>query len=328
MKGFDAGSLGELRRSMLRVVVTRLLWSLPLLFVVSVVTFLLVSLTPGDPARTILGVNGTPQEYLQLRHALGLNLPIYSQYGHWLGRALDGNLGISLFNGEPVTTLLDSRLVVSLTLISFSTLVSVVIGVGLGVASAVRSGVAARVVDVIAKLGLSVPNFVVGLLLVLVFAVKLHLFPATGFVYFSAAPWQWFRALVLPVVTLSLAGATILAQQTRDAMEEALSQPFIHVLHANGFTRRSIVYRHALRTAAISIASLVGVVFVGLLSGTVLVETVFALPGLGAYAVQVTEQHDIPVIQGIALYFTFVVIAVNLAIDLLIAWLNPRVRIA
>jgi peptide/nickel transport system permease protein len=313
---------------MLRVVVKRLLWSLPLLFVVSVVTFVLVSLTPGDPARTILGVNGTPQEYQQLRRELGLNLPLYSQYGRWLGRVFQGNLGTSLFNGEPVTSLLDSRLVASLTLISLSTLLALVIGVGLGVASAVRSGFAARIVDVVAKLGLSVPNFIVGLLLVLVFAVKLNLFPATGYVNFSASAWQWARSLVLPVVTLALAPSTILAQQTRDAMEEVLGQPFIHVLVANGFRRRSILYRHALRAAAIPIVSLVGVIFVGLLSGTVLVETVFALPGLGAYAVEVTEQHDIPVIQGIALYFTLVVIAVNLAIDLLYAWLNPRVRIA
>jgi len=313
---------------MLRVVVRRLLWSLPLLFTVSVVTFVLVSLTPGDPARTILGVNGTPQEYQQLRQELGLNLPLYAQYGHWLGEVLRGDLGTSLFNGEPVTTLLDSRLVASLTLISLSTLLALIIGVGLGVASALRSGVPARIVDVIAKFGLSVPNFIVGLLLVLVFAVKLNLFPATGFVNFSASPWQWARSLVLPVATLALAPSTILAQQTRDAMEEVLGQPFIHVLEANGFKRRSIVYRHALRAAAIPIVSLVGVVFVGLLSGTVLVETVFALPGLGAYAVQVTEQHDIPVIQGIALYFTFVVIAVNLIVDLLYAWLNPRVRIA
>lgn len=313
---------------MLRVVVMRLLWSLPLLFIVSAVTFVLVSLTPGDPARTILGVNGTPQEYQALRAELGLNQPLWVQYGHWLARAAHGNLGTSLFNGEPVTTLLGTRLGVSLTLIGLSTALALLTGLIVGVASAVRVGVAARIVDVVAKLGLSVPNFIVGLVLVLVLAVKIRLFPAIGWVSISSSPWEWFRSLVLPVVTLALAGTTLIAQQTRDAMLDALDQPFIHVLDANGFSRRSIVYRHALRSAAIPVVSVTGVVFVGLLSGTVLVETVFALPGLGSYAVQVTEQHDIPVVEGIALYFTLVVIAVNLIVDLIYAWLNPRVRLS
>ena len=168
----------------------------------------------------------------------------------------------------------------------------------------------------------------VGLVLIYVFAVTFHLFPSTGYVTFGGSPSQWLQSLVLPVVTLSLAGITVIAQQTREAMSDALGQDFVRVLRANGFAPHSIIYRNVLRSAGIPIISTIGVVFVSLLSGTVLVETIFALPGLGAYAVQVTEQHDIPVIQGIALYFTLVVVVVNLVVDLAYVWLNPRIRLS
>lgn len=309
-----------------RVVARRALWSIPLLFGVSISTFVLVSLTPGDPARTILGQNGTQAEYEALRQQLGLNQPLWEQYWRWLSHVLRGDLGTSLFTGQPVTMLLDGRLTVSLTLIVGATLLSTVAGVLIGVASALRGGFAGRSVDVVAKLGLAIPTFILGLVLVLAFAVRLQAFPATGFVPFRDSPGEWLRSLVLPVVTLSVAGVTIVAQQTRDAVLDALNLDFVRVLQANGFSRRSIVYRHVLRSAAIPIVSLIGVVFVSLLSGTVFVETIFALPGLGSDAVQATEQHDIPLIQGVALYFALIVIVVNLLVDLLYTWLNPRVR--
>ena len=312
---------------MIKVIARRLFWSLPLLFVVSLLTFVLVSLTPGDAARTILGANGTTAEYQALRTQLGLNRPLWQQYWLWLDHVLHGNLGTSVFNGVSVATLLNSRLVVSLTLIIGSTLVATALGLLIGVFGALRGGVIASCLDVVSRLGIAIPNFVVGLVMIIVFSVKLGLFPATGFVPFSASPSEWFRSLVLPIFTLSLAGITIIAQQTRNSMQDVMNLTFIRVLEANGFQRRSIIFRHALRSAAIPIASLIGVVFVGLLSGTVLVETVFALPGLGSYAVQVTEQHDIPVIQGIALYFTLIVIAVNLLVDLIYTFINPKVRV-
>ena len=313
---------------MLRIVVSRALWSVPLLFVVSIFTFVLVSLTPGDPARTILGVNGTPQQYQALRQALGLNKPLWEQYWEWLSKALGGDLGRSLFTGQPVTTLLDTRLVVSLTLIIGSTLIATLFGIFLGILAALRGGAMGATIEAVGKIGLALPNFIIGLIFVYVFAVTLHAFPATGFVFFSTSPSLWLQSLVLPVATLALAGTTLIAAQTRQSMLETLNLDFVRVLEANGFTRRSIVYRHALRSAAIPIISMVSVVFIGLLSGTVLVETIFALPGLGSYAVQVTEQHDIPVVQGIALYFTVVVVIVNFATDLLYGWLNPQVRAA
>lgn len=313
---------------MLRIIVRRILWSLPLVFIVSALTFVLVSFTPGDAARTILGANGTQAEYEALRRSLGLNLPLWDQYWHWLDGAIHGHLGNSVFNGTPVTTILNGRLIVSITLIALSTLLSTVVGVGIGVFGALRGGAFARALDVLGRIGIAVPNFVAGLLLIILLSVKLGWFPATGFVPFSSSPSLWLKSLVLPVITLSLAPTTIIAQQTRNSMQDAMQQRWVRVLEANGIRRRSVVFRHALRNASIPVVSVIGVIFVGLLSGTVLVETVFALPGLGQYAVQATEQHDIPVIQGIALYFTFVVIAVNLVVDLLYTLLNPKVRIA
>jgi peptide/nickel transport system permease protein len=310
----------------LRIIVRRVLWSVPLLFVVSVLTFVLVSFVPGDAARTILGTNGTQAEYDALRQQLGLNLPLWDQYAHWLAGVLHGRLGNSVFNGEPVATLLDGRLVVSITLIVLATFLAAIVGISTGVTGAVRGGVPARALDALGRLGIAIPNFVVGLVLVIVVSAKLGLLPPTGFVSFSSSPLLWAKSLVLPVLTLSLAPMTIIAQQTRSSMFEVMHERFIRVLEANGIRRRSIIFRHALRNAAIPVVSVIGVVFVGLLSGTVLVETVFALPGLGQYAVQATEQHDIPVIQGISLYFTCVVIVVNLAVDLLYATLNPKVR--
>jgi peptide/nickel transport system permease protein len=311
---------------MLRLIGYRLLISVPLLFGVSVLTFVLVSLTPGDAARTILGANGTPQQYAQLRHQLGLDQPLYGQYGHWLDRVVHGNLGNSLFTGEPVTQALNERLSVTLSLIIAATVLSAILGVALGVLSALRTGTLGRAVDVMSLAGLALPNFWLGLLLVTLLAVEIHLFPATGYVPLSQSIGDWARALVLPVVTLVVGGVAVVAKHTRDSMLDVLRRDFIRTLRANGVSEWSIVFRHALKNAAIPVVTVLGLIFVSLLSGTVLVESVFVLPGLGSLAVQATNQHDIPVIQGVAIYFTLIVITVNLLVDLTYGWLNPKVR--
>lgn len=311
---------------MVRLIGYRLLISVPLLFGVSILTFVLVSLTPGDAARTILGTNGTPQQYAQLRHQLGLDQPLYAQYGHWVERVLHGNLGSSLFTGEPVTQALNERLSVTLSLIIGATALSALLGIGLGVLSALRTGSLGRLVDVLSLAGLALPNFWLGLLLVTLLAVKVHLFPATGYVPLNQSVGEWARALVLPVVTLMVGGVAVVAKQTRDSMLDVLRRDFIRTLRANGLPERSIIVKHALKNAAIPVVTVLGLIFVSLLSGTVLVESVFVLPGLGSLAVQTTNQHDIPVIQGVAVYFTLIVVTVNLLVDLTYGWLNPKVR--
>jgi peptide/nickel transport system permease protein len=225
-----------------------------------------------------------------------------------------------------VTQIIASRLAPTLSLVIGSLLFSALIGIGLGVVSARRAGPLARLTDVISLLGISIPNFWLGLVLVTLFAVALPLFPATGYVAFGSSPGQWSRALVLPVVTLGVGGVATIAKQTRDAMSTELGRGYVTAMRAQGLPERSIVYRHALKNAAIPVTTVLGLMFVGLFSGTVLIENVFAYPGLGGLVVQATAQHDIPVVEGIALTFAIFVVIANLAVDLLYGWLNPKAR--
>ncbi|MEU6284776.1 ABC transporter permease [Streptomyces sp. NPDC047028] len=311
-----------------RLVVRRLLSSAPLLFLVSALTFVLVSLVPGDPARTIVGQHATVEQYEAVRAQLGLDQPLPVQYWHWLVRVFHGDLGTSLFSGEPVTSVLDNRLPVSLSLILAGTLVSGILGLLLGLLSARRGGLLVRAVDALALLGLAVPAFWFALVLIAVGAVRLRWFPVTGYVPFADDPAGWARSLVLPVLSLSLSAVAIIAKQTRDSVLDTFGRDFIRVMQANGFSRRSILYRHVLRNAALPLVTVLGVVLVSLLAAAVFVETVFAMPGLGSLTQQATVQHDIPVIQGAVLYITVLVVLVNLLVDLAYSRLDPRVRAA
>jgi peptide/nickel transport system permease protein len=315
------------RNPVLRVVARRCAIAVPLLLVVSALTFILVSLTPGNAAEEILGTSATPAEYAALERALGLNLPIYEQYWNWLEHALTGNLGQSIFTSQPVTQEIGQRLPVTLSLLVGALVVSAVAGVGLGVFSALRGGAVGRAADALALIGFSLPSFWVGAELIVIFAVWRNWFPATGYVSISASPAGWLHSLVLPVFTLSLYGIASLAKQTREAMLDALASEHIRMALANGIPRRSIVFRHALRNASMRVVTVFGLLAVGLLGGTVLVENVFALPGLGSLMVNAATEHDIPVVAGIAVCFTLMVVAINLAVDLAYVWLNPRVRI-
>jgi peptide/nickel transport system permease protein len=311
----------------LRSVGRRLWLSVPLLFGVSILTFVLESLTPGNPAAAILGTQATPETTAALSRQLGLNQPIYDQYWHWLERVLHGDLGRSILTQEPVTSLLDARLSVTLSLIVGTVLVSSVAGIALGIASALRGGVLGRAVDALSLTGLAVPNFWLGYLLVLAFAIALPIFPATGYVAIGDSSLDWLRSLVLPVFALSVGGISIIAKQTRDAMLDVLQREFIRALRARGVSQRSIVYRHALRNALPNVVTLIGLFVVSLLLGTTLIESVFALPGLGSEVVLATSQHDLPVIEGVALYFTLIVIVVFILVDSICAWLDPKVRL-
>jgi peptide/nickel transport system permease protein len=312
---------------LVRVVVRRLLLAAPLLFVVSALSFVLVSLTPGDAAREILGPTASPEEYAQLRQSLGLDQPIYEQYWHWLQHALAGDLGTSLLTGEEVTQAINVRLPTTLSLIVLSLLVIAVAGVSLGVLSAVRGGPVGRFVDTFSLLGYALPSFWVGALLVSLFAVKLGWFPAIGYVPLADSPEQWLRSLALPVIALSLHSVAVLVKQTREAMLDALGSEYVRMARANGIPERSLRYRHALKNASIRVITILGLITVGLLGGTVIVESVFALPGVGGLAVNASVRHDIPVVQGIVVYFTVIVVVVNLVIDVAYTWLNPKVRV-
>ncbi|MEN8651333.1 ABC transporter permease [Streptomyces sp. 21So2-11] len=312
--------------AIIRLVVRRLLSSTPLLFLVSALTFVLVSLVPGDPARTIVGQHATVDQYNAVRLQLGLDEPLPIQYWDWLVGVFHGDLGSSLFSGEPVTSVLNSRLPVSLSLIVAGTILSGILGVSLGLLTARRGGFLVKVVDGLSLVGLAVPAFWFALVLIAIWSVKLRWFPVTGYVPFSEDPAQWGRSLVLPVVSLSLGAVAMIAKQTRDSVLDTLGRDFIRVMQANGFSQRSILYRHVLRNAALPVVTVLGVVLISLLATGVFVETVFAMPGLGLLTQQATIQHDIPVIQGAVLYITVLVVLVNLLVDLAYRQLDPRVR--
>ena len=313
---------------MLATIGHRLLLSIPLLLVVTLLTFVLNSLSPSDLARTMLGADGTQEQYLELRQELGLDRPVVVQYGAWLGKAFGGDLGASYLTKERVTAMLNPRLGVTLSIMVGVMLVCVTIGLLLGVLSALRGGWVGRTIDVLSLVGLMLPSFFVALLFIIVFAVWLRLLPATGYVMFSQSPAGWAQSLVLPILSVAFLPIANIAKQTREGMNDVLRRDFIRALRAGGVPERSVVWKHALRNAALPVVTVLGLVMIGAISGTVFVERVFVLPGLGSLAVDAAQQNDIAVLQGATLYFGLLAVAINLLVDLSYGWLNPRVRVS
>jgi peptide/nickel transport system permease protein len=308
------------------VIARRLLLAVPLIFLVSALTFVLAALIPGDPAYTILGTSATPASAAALDKQMGFDLPVWVQYWHWLDGALHGNLGTSFLSYQPVTSIIAARLPVTLTLVIGGTLLGAAGGILLGVVSAVRAGPAGRSTEILQMLGMAIPNFWLGLILIEVFAVRLHWFPAVGFVSFTASPAGWARSLALPLIALSVPAFTGIAKQTRDGVRDAMSRDYVRMLRACGIPEWRIIWVHALRNAAIPVLTFIGMLFIGLTSGTVFVESVFAMSGIGSAAQSATQEHDLAVIQGVALVYCLVVVAANLLTDLAYGWVNPKAR--
>jgi peptide/nickel transport system permease protein len=240
---------------------------------------------------------------------------------------VQGDLSISLLSKQSVAQVVTgTRLMVTLSLLVGALTLSLVLGVAFGMIGAIRGGVVGRTVDAFSVIGYAIPSFWMGAVLISIFAVKLGWLPATGYVAFSESPTEWFRSLILPWIALALGPIAAVARYTREAMLDVLSSEHVRMLWANGIPPRSIYFKHALKNSAPRIITILGLIVVGLLTGTVLVEAVFALPGVGQLAVISTNSHDLPMIQGIVVMFTLVVIVVNLFVDLAYTWLNPRVR--
>jgi peptide/nickel transport system permease protein len=308
------------------VILKRLALSIPLVFAVTAITFILISLTPGDAADAIYGAEGNPAAKAAMRKELGLTRPLPSQYGHWVSRAVQGDFGKGINDHSPVSHFLKLRVWASVSLIVGALLVSIVVGLSLGVFSAVRGGIAGRFVDVLSLLGVALPSFIMGVILIVVFASIFRWFPATGYIPLTQSPWQWFRSLVLPVVALAFPGIATIARVSRESMLDVLGREHIRTLRLNGFPERSIILRYALKNAAIPVVTVVGLTFVGLLSGTVLVETVFSIGGLGSLVRTAATDHELSVVLALVTCFTLVVVVMNLLIDLAYSWLNPKVR--
>lgn len=312
---------------MTRLVLSRLWTTVVLLLVVSALTFVLVSLVPGDAARAILGPQASQSQYTALRNQLGLNLSVPEQYARWLWHAVTGDLGTGIFNGQPVGSLVAQRLPVTVSLTAGALGLGLVLGVLGGFVSAVRGGWFGRTLDSLSLLGFAIPSFWAAALLISAFAVYLGWFPVTGYVDFTDSPWQWVQSLTLPVIALGLPSTAAFAMQTRDAVAEVLTSEHVRIARANGLAERAIVWRHALKHASLRIVTVLGVQAIAVLTGSVVIEQIFALPGLGSLTVAAVTQHDLPVLQGAVLVFTVIVAAVNLLTDLSYQYLDPRTAI-
>lgn len=313
---------------MTSVLLRRILLAIPLIIVVSMVMFVLASLVPGDQARTILGENASPQQVEALREQLGLNLPLYQQYANWALSAARGDFGASIFSGQSVVSVVATRLPVTLSLMVLSTALIAVVGGALGLFSALRGGWFGRFLDAASLVGLAVPSFAIAILLLSLFAVALPVFPATGYVSLEESVVGWLWALVLPTIALSLGGTTLVAKQMRDSVKGVLERDYIRAMRANGIRPGSILFRHVLKNASIPAVTILGMGIIAALTGSVFVENVFVLPGLGTLATQATLNHDLPVLLGLGVFFTVMVVIVNLVVDLLYGVLNPKVRVA
>lgn len=298
--------------------------SVILFFVISALIFLLVSLSPGDAARAIVGPTASIERYEQVRQELGLDLPVWQQYGRWLSGLFHGDLGRSIVSGVPVTQVLSDRLEPTLALMISTFICASVLGIVLGVIGASRPGIIGKAADVGSVVGAAVPSFWIGLVLATVFAVQLRWFPTSGYSPIVDGFGPWLSHMILPVATLTIGGTALLAKQTRDAVAEQLAQPYIVLLRAHGVSERRILWRHALRGAAIPIVTILGMKMIGLTGGTVLVESVFVIPGFAGYSVNATLLHDLPVVQAITLIFTIVIIITNLIVELAYARLNVK----
>jgi peptide/nickel transport system permease protein len=309
-----------------RYVARRLLAAIPILVVVATATFFLVQLTPGDPAEIVLGTTVTKQQVREFDHQLGLDRPITAQYTTWVSKAVRGDLGTSLVTGEKVSGKVKSAFAATAWLALLATLLSVVIGVPLGMIAAVRGGAFDRALVVVCSFLQGLPVFWLGAGLAYLFAVDLRVFPVSDYVSLSDSPGQWITHLILPVLAISAGSLAFIAFQARAAVTTALGQEYVRTLQALGISRRRILFRHVLRNASIPIVTIAGLGFVFTLGGVVLVETVFNLSGLGTLILGAVQTHDPPVVQGAVLAFTLVVIVVNLVVDIATAMLDPRAR--
>lgn len=312
---------------MARYLLGRFVVSLGLLFLVSVIVFLLLELLPGDPAATILGENATRETIEALRLDLGLNEPISVRYFDWLGGVLRGDLGTSLFTSYEVSRAIGDRAAPTLSLVGLSLLVSVLVGVPLGVLAGWRSGsILDRVLTVGASIGLAVPVFWSGVVLALFLGLRWELLPATGWVAFGDDPVGWLQHIILPVVALAMTGLAEITRQTRAGMIDVLQSDFIRTSRAGGLRESSVVGKHALKNSMIPIITVAGLQVSRLFGLTILIEQVFNIPGLGTLFVEAVFKRDITMIQGITLLLSAVVILINFLVDVSYGWFNPRLR--
>lgn len=312
---------------MIRFILKRLLILIGTLFLISGVIFIVLRVIPGDPAQIILGIQATPESLQELRQKLGLDLPWSTQYGNWILQACQGELGNSIAYDMPITTLIGSRLLVTVPLALLSIFFAVLSSIPLGIyAARHRNRIGDYGVMMFSQVGLAVPAFWAGILLILVFAVNLQWFSAGGFKPWGESLWGALKSLLLPALSLGLIRGAVLARQTRSSMLETLNEDFIRTARAKGLAETVVVYKHALRNMLIPVVTIIGLQMGELLAGAIVIENVFHLPGLGRLIFLAIGQRDLPVVQGVSLLIASFIVIINCTVDLLYGVIDPRIR--
>jgi len=313
---------------MLTYAIRRLISLAISLVLISLLIFTVMRIIPGDPAQMMLGTEAEPETLEILRDKLGLDEPLIVQYLSWARGVLTGNLGDSLRYNVPISALISSRLLVTAPLAGIAILLSILLGVPTGLyAGTHRNQMGDYGVMIFSQIGLAVPAFWFGILLMLIFAVQLHWFPAGGFIPWTRSVSGAFKSLILPAIALGIIRAAVIARLSRSALLEVLHQDYIRTARSKGLVEHIILYKHALRNALIPIITIVGMQFAALLAGTIIIENVFYLPGLGRLAFQAISQRDLPVVQDIVLLIAVMVVGMNLLVDLTYVLLDPRIRL-
>jgi peptide/nickel transport system permease protein len=305
----------------------RILAAIPVMAVVALFVFLLLRLTPGDPAAIIAGDMATPEQLERIRVTLGLHQPIHVQFITWVQRLLSGDFGVSLLSNKPVTTLISQRLEPTISLALLTIFLTIIISVPMGVLAAWRHGSwIDNMVMSASVLGFSIPVFVIGYILIQIFALNLGLFPVQGFTSISKGLIPFLERAILPALTLASIYIALIARMTRAAMLDVLGEDYVRTARAKGLDEKVVLFRHALRNAAVPILTVIGTGFALMISGVVVTESVFNIPGLGRLTVDAILARDYPVIQGLILFTSGIYVLINLLIDLSYAFLDPRIR--
>ena len=310
-------------------ILQRLFSTLIVIFGITFVVFMIIQLVPGDPARVVLGVAASEENVAALRERLGLNRPIWEQYGSWLSELAQGDLGNSLVTGQPVLEQILQRLPATLVLATAGLIVGLLIGLPAGIMSALKPhSPLDTTTSILSQIGVSIPDFWLGILLVLLFSLTLGWLPSQGYTPFSQDPVDWFRHLILPALTVGIISGSIQTRFNRSAMLEVLHQDYIRTARAKGLRETLVVNRHALRNALIPIITILGLQLTALLSAVVVVEVVFSWPGLGRLTLEAVLDRDYPLLQGAVFTIATLLALVNLGTDLLYAFIDPRIEYA
>jgi peptide/nickel transport system permease protein len=312
---------------MLAFLIRRIVSTFIVMAIVAVIIFLLVRIAPGDPVAILVGDNASPDQILAVRKQLGLDDPILIQFWRWASRVLVGDLGISIFSNEPVAKLIGQRLEPTLSLAATTIILAVVVAVTAGIVAAWQVGTwIDRIVMALSVASFSVPVFVVGYVLIYVFAIQLRWLPVQGYQPIADGLVNWLRHLVLPSIALGLAYVALIARITRTAMLEVLAEDYIRTARAKGVATGPVLLKHALKNAGVPIVTVIGIGIALLIGGVVITETVFNIPGIGRLVVDAIQTRDYPIIQGVILLFSGVYVIVNLLVDLTYTLLDPRIR--